>query len=645
MGKYVNKGNLDFTEARNLEYVDKSGLIAFVNKTLSTPDKMTCVSRARRFGKSLALQMLYAYYDCSCDSHHLFDDLSISRDASYETHINKYLTVHLDMTAFITGASSPDRIIDEMIARVIADIKSEFPDVKYSQWNNLMDVMLDVATDTGKRFVMLIDEWDALCREASDRPDLLRQYINLLRNLFKSDNTNRVFAGVYMTGILPIKNYGTQSALNNFRMFSMTNPEPIEPFFGFTADEVEKLCSVHNIDFLELSHWYNGYKLGSNAVRIFNPTSVMTVLTTGVCKGYWAITESFESVKDLINMNFDGVKESLESMLAEQPTKVTVSTFGNDSNVIGSKDELFTLLIHYGYLGYDAVNQKTFIPNSEVRQELLQAIKNGNRPELVKMINDSEELLRRTLEGDCDYVAESLNALHASKVAPSFFNNEQALRSLIHFAYIAAVDDYVQIQELPSGNGYADVVFIPRKGSERPAMVVELKCNGCAAGAIEQIKNRKYPTVVAEFTDDILLIGVNYDKKSKHHECKIERWNKTKGVLPIAKPAISRSNPEISRSNSEISRSNPEISRSNPEDSRSNPEISRSNPEISRSNIENLIAEFCSEPKTLEEIATHLGLKDKYYMKKRYINPILGIRLRMTEPDSPNSPTQKYIAL
>jgi len=606
MGKYVNKGNSDFAEARGERYVDKSGLIAFVNRSLSTQERMMCVSRARRFGKSLALQMLYAYYDCSCDSRCLFDDLTIAKDASYREHLNKYYTLHLDMTSFITGASAPERIIDEMVERVIDDVKTEFPDVVFPRWNTLMDVLLAVSTQKNRKFVMLIDEWDALCREASDKPKLLEQYINLLRNLFKGDNTNRVFAGVYMTGILPIKSYGTQSALNNFKMYSMVNPEPIESFYGFTEKEVRGLCNRFKLDYEELAHWYNGYQLGVGGVGIFNPTSVMTVLTTGVCKGYWTRTESFESVRDLINMNFDGVKEALVSMISEQPTKVAVSTFGNDSNKISSKDELLTLLIHYGYLGYNALNQKAFIPNSEVRQELMLAIKHGDRPELVKLILESEMLLQKTLEGDGTYVACQLERLHSSKSAPRFYNDEQALRSLIHLAYIAAVDDYVQIQELPSGNGYADIVFIPRRKSEKPAMVVELKFDDCVDGAIAQIKRNNYPQVVQEFIGEILLVGVNYDKRDKKHECVIERWEKTQGV---------------------------------------DDKNSSSKRENSRSKKMDIIVDFCSEPRSLEEIADILQVKEKNFMKRMYIDPIIGVRLRMTEPDSPTSPTQKYVKI
>lgn len=611
MGLYVNKGNCDFSEARNSDYIDKTGLIAFINRTLSTNTKMTCVSRARRFGKSLALQMLYAYYDQSCDSHSLFDDLAIAGDSTYEQHLNKYITIHLDISAFITGTKDPNQIVSNLEDRLIADVKNEYPDVPYTQWNTVMDVLLAVALHTGQRFIMLIDEWDAICRESSNHPHLMTQYMNLLRNLFKSDNTNRVFAGVYMTGILPIKSYGTQSALNNFRMYSMTNPEPLESFFGFTEDEVVALSQRHNLDADELLLWYNGYQLGDNRVRIFNPTSVMTVVTTRICKGYWAQTESFESVRTLINMNFDGVKEALEQMLAQQPTKVTVSTFGNDSNVINSKDELLTLLIHYGYLGYDSVNHNAYIPNLEVRQELLQAIKNGNRKELVRIINDSESLLDATINGNSDVVAHHLEQLHDSNCAPQFYNNEQALRSLIHLAYIAAIDEYVKIQELPTGKGYADVVFVPRRGSSKPAMIVELKHDKAVVGAIAQIRNQNYPQLVTEFTGSILLVGISYSRTSKKHTCVIERIEKTQGVVKEFVAGDSRSSQGVVK-------------------------------ELSWSARQQEIIDYCTEPHTLEEIAFHLNVVDRYYLKRKHINPMLGKCLYMTDPDTPTSPTQRY---
>lgn len=609
-GKYVNKGNYDFVEARNAYYVDKSELIGFINRTLSTPAKMTCVSRARRFGKSLALQMLYAYYDCSCDSHALFDDLKIAKDPTYPEHLNKYWVIHLDITTFITGASGKERIIDEMIERVIEDIKEQFPEVQFSRWNSLMDVLLAVATQTNRRFIMLIDEWDALCREASDMPQLLEQYISLLRNLFKSDNTNRVFAGVYMTGILPIKNYGTQSALNNFRMYSMTNPEPLERFYGFTEEEVRDLCLVQDLDYKDLTHWYNGYHLGKDGVRIYNPTSVMTVATTRVCKGYWTQTESFESIRDLIDMNFDGVKEALTEMLIEHPVKVSVSTFGNDSNVLKSKDELFTLLIHYGYLSYDMPNQTVSIPNWEVRQELLLAVKNGSRPELVKMITESELLLKKTWEKDAEFVQTQIDKLHSQQVAPRFYNDEQALRSLIHLAYIAAVDEYVEIQELPSGKGYVDIAFIPRKRSDKPAMIVELKYNQTADGAIKQIHNRNYPQLVRELANEVLLVGINYDKKTKVHECSIESISLDKHQVGT----------KLGLSWNQVGT-----------------KLGLSQDEL------RLLLGKMTEPVSASALRNALGYTNATKFKNKYLQPLIDDGcIAMTRPDTPTSPKQEY---
>lgn len=310
-------------------------------------------------------------------------------------------------------------------------------------------------------------------------------------------------------------------------------------------------------------------------------------------------------------MNFDGVKEALEQMLAQQPTKVTVSTFGNDSNIINSKDELLTLLIHYGYLGYDSVSHNAYIPNLEVRQELLQAIKNGNRQELVKLIKDSESLLDATLNENSKAVACHLEQLHDSICAPQFYNNEQALRSLIHLAYIAAIDEYVKVQELPTGKGYADVVFLPRKGSMKPAMIIELKHDKAAEGAIAQIRQQNYPQLVSEFSGSILLVGVNYCRKNKKHTCVIERIDKSHGVVRESAVCDSRSSQGVVK-------------------------------EFSWTKKQQEILDFCVVPHTLEEIAVHLHVTDRYYLKRKHINPLLGGSLFMTDPDSPNSPKQRY---
>ena len=217
MGIYINKGNFGFRQIRNSEYVDKTGLIAEVNKSLFTERKFTCVTRCRRFGKSMAAKMLAAYYDHSCDSRQLFTDLQIASDPKFEEHLNKYPVIYVDMTSFITSFND-DQIITHIQEELINDIKEAYPQITYREGEHLMKYLQRISIETGEHFVFIIDEWDAICREfAEKKPEVMEDYLNLLRRMFKDVSGMDVFAAVYMTGILPIKKFKTQSALNNFR--------------------------------------------------------------------------------------------------------------------------------------------------------------------------------------------------------------------------------------------------------------------------------------------------------------------------------------------------------------------------------------------------------------------------------------------
>lgn len=531
MGTYINKGNWGFADIRRDEYVDKSELILFINSTIRTRKRYTCVSRARRFGKSMAAQMLYGYYDKSCDSRHLFEDLKVADpenpynknpETAFETHINKYPTIYIDITDFTSRYHGRQDIVEILEGKVMEDIMREYPDISFAKENDLMDTLLAVNIATGERFVLIIDEWDALCRELTDKPELMDNYVRLLRRLFKGGNSDRIFAAVYMTGILPIKQYGTQSALNNFQPYSMTNPGPVAEYFGFTEEEAKALCTKYDMPYEEMAKWYDGYKLGTKD-HIFNPTSVIMALERHQFDNYWSKTSSFESVRNYINMDFDGVKQTIESLLLGNRAAIPVMNYGNDENLLKSKDELFALLTHYGYLSYDVNNQEVHIPNMEIHSEMLQAVKTGNRPELVKLIEDSDTLLAATLTMNEQYVAEALDAFHSQYTTPRFYNDEQALRGLVRYAYIGATGNFAPMEELPSGKGFVDIAFIPNYPNGKPVIVVELKYNDSADTAISQIKANRYPQRLLPFTSNLLLVGISYDKKTKKHSCKIER--------------------------------------------------------------------------------------------------------------------------
>jgi len=539
MGKYINIGNTGFLRVRNGEYVDKSGLIAIVNRTLFTERIYSCVSRSRRFGKSIAAKMLCAYYDHSCDSRSLFADLAIASDPSFEKHLNKYPVIFLDLTSFISEKDD-NNIVDKMDATLLEDVGKAYPDVAAENGDRLMDFLLRVTEAKGEQFVFIIDEWDAICREYAPGTEVMDRYVGWLRRMFKSMDGARVFAGVYMTGILPVKKYKTQSAMNNFIEYSMVEPVDMAPYFGFTREEVKALAEKHGMDFNELEKWYDGYQIGDEQ-SIFNPNSVMQAIRNRRCRSFWASTASYDTVAHYIQMNYEGLKDDVVRMLSGERCPVDPTGFQNDMSIIQSKDDVLTVLIHLGYLSYDWKESECYIPNKEVAGEMVNAVKMNNWSHVANAIEKSKQLLRATIEGNEEAVARGVDVAHDENTSILSYNDENSLACVLSIAYYYASNDYIIHREFASGKGFADLVLIPPKNVDSPAIVIELKYDKAVDTAIDQIKRRNYPAKVAQYLDlpsegskasddqlstpnsQLLLVGITYDRDAKQHHCRIER--------------------------------------------------------------------------------------------------------------------------
>ncbi len=520
MGAYINIGNAGFQSARNGEYVDKSELIAAVNSTLFTERRFSCVSRCRRFGKSLAAKMLCAYYDHSCDSRSLFSDLKITQDPSFEKHLNKYPVIYVDMSAF-TERFKNDSIVEKMKEKLRADILDAYPEVKVKDDDDLMEVLLRINEATGDVFILIVDEWDAICREFPPKSPAMDSYVGWMRRMFKDVSATRVFAGVYMTGILPIKKYKTESALNNFLEYSMVTPRNMAGYFGFTKDEVRQLAEKHGMDFDELVKWYDGYKIGSQ-LSIFNPNSVMQAVYSGYCESFWAATGAYDAVANYIQMNYEGLKDDIIRMVGGGRCPVNPTKFQNDMSIIRSKDDALTVLIHLGYLSYDWDEGECYIPNREVAGEMVNAVEANDWQPVVRAIEQSRQLLRDTLDGDADAVARGVEAAHDENTSILSYNNENSLACVLSIAYYYARNNYIIHREFASGKGFADLVLIPRKNVDSPAIILELKVDQDADSAISQIRRRQYPAKLLEYADNLLLVGISYDRQTKQHRCQIE---------------------------------------------------------------------------------------------------------------------------
>lgn len=527
MGKYVNPGNKAFERVvKTGKYVDKTGMIEFTNNIINDLRPLICFSRPRRFGKSIAAHMLTAYYSKGCDSREIFSGLKIAGLPTFEDELNKNTVIYLDMQEFRSYASrhnAMQQIVQHIQDVVVQELKAEYPDIIKDDENDIPHALAEINSKTGEQFIVIIDEWDCLFREDKENEAIQTEYVNFLRGMFKGGSADAFIKLAYITGILPIKKYGTQSALNNFDEFTMVQPFRLAEYIGFTEEEVQDLCERYDMDFDECKRWYDGYSF--NRVKsVYSPNSVINAMNNGEFGSYWTSTETYESLLLYIDINYDKVKDALAEMLAGGSVRIDTKTFQNDMVTIKTRDDVLTLLVHLGYLAYNGEERSVYIPNEEVREEFLRTTRNSSRPELANLIKESDRLIEATLRMDGDEVAQRIEMAHQYYANAKFYNNEQALRMVIMLAYVSRVDDYCDFQELPSGKGYADILFFPKKKSRKPALLIELKWNQSTGGAIEQIKANGYCDAISGYGGDILLVGINYDEKEKKHSCQIEKF-------------------------------------------------------------------------------------------------------------------------
>ena len=526
MGVFVNPGNEAFAVALNSEiYVDKTELLTYTNKVMNTLQGYICNSRPRRFGKSITANMLTAYYSKGCSSREMFSNLGISKAEGFEKHLNQYDVLHWDIQWCMEPAGGPEKIVSYISEQTISELKEYYPHILPEKIRSLPESLSRINAATGTKFIVIIDEWDVLIRDEASDVRTQEEYINFLRAMFKGTEPTKYIQLAYLTGILPVKKEKTQSALNNFKDYSMLHAGPIAPYVGFTEAEVQKLCEEYGHEFEKVKRWYDGYQIGT--YHVYNPNAVVNLMLEGEFQSYWSGTASYEAIVPLINMDFDGLRGAVIEMLSGDHVPIDITSFQNDTVSFANKDDVLTYLIHLGYLAYDRTFKTAFIPNEEIRQEMILATKRKKWNELISFQKESEQLLRDTLQMDGDAVAKEIEKIHREYVSVIQYNNENSLSSVLSIAYLSAMQYYFKpIREFPAGRGFADFVFIPKPEFQKfyPALVVELKWNKDVKTALDQIKDRKYPDSVACYAGELLLVGINYNEKTKEHECRIEKY-------------------------------------------------------------------------------------------------------------------------
>ena len=524
MGIYLNPGNENFRRVLAADiYVDKSMMISVTNRFIDKANNYICISRPRRFGKTIAGNMLSAYYSKGADSRDLFKGLKIYDDPGFEEKLGKYNVIKLDMNSEYQNTEDKENLIKIITEKVKAEMRIAFSEVDFTDSDTFGECILKVYAVTGQTFIIIIDEYDVLVREQVSE-ELFAKYLSLLNGLFKSDTLRPAISLAYLTGILPVIRDKIQSKLNNFEEYTALDADVLAEYIGFTTEEVEKLCEQYDMDFAECRNWYDGYS--QNGIEYYNPESVVKSMLKKKFGSYWGKTSTYEAVAERIRMNCSGTRDAVIQMLSGEEVDVNVTRYINTMTDFNSRNDLFTYLIHLGYLAYNEEEKTCRIPNKEVRQEWFNAIETEPEYETTnQIIESSKALLKDALAGDCEAVAKALDVSHIHVTSNRSYNNEDALQSAIYLAFIYALNTYTCIREATAGKGFADVVYIPIK-PDKPAIIIELKRNSTKESAIDQIREKRYFDCLEHYQGNLVFIGINYDENEKTHTCIIEQFDK-----------------------------------------------------------------------------------------------------------------------
>ena len=524
MGIYLNPSHENFKRTISADiYVDKTMMIAETNRFIDKGNNYICISRPRRFGKTIAGNMLSAYYSKGCDSRDLFAPFKISKTPEFEKKLNRYNVIKIDMNSEYQTVENKKNLLKTLTREINKELYAAFPQVEFEEDDSLARCLLRIYAQTGETFIIIIDEYDVLVREQAEEA-LFQEYLSFLNGLFKSDTLRPAISLAYLTGILPVVRDKIQSKLNNFEEYTILDAGVLAEYIGFTVEEVQALCAEYGVDYTECCRWYDGYR--QHGFEIYNPESVVKCIQRKAFGSYWGKTSTYEAIAERIRQNFAGTKEDVVKMIAGENVDVNATRYMNTMNSFTTRGDLFTYLIHLGYLAYNNEDSTCRIPNKEVRQEWFNAIEVDDDYAVTnQIIESSKELLAATIRGEEEVVAKALDISHIHVTSNRSYNNEDALQSAIYLSYIYALNQYTVIKEMTAGRGFADVVFIPFI-PDRPAMIIELKRNSYTESALEQIKKKQYFDSLSHYQGELLFVGINYDEKEKTHTCRIVQFQK-----------------------------------------------------------------------------------------------------------------------
>lgn len=533
MGLFLNSRNPyeNFREiAQDTYFVDKSLLIQELIPAIGTKNRYFCITRPRRFGKTVMANMIGAFFGKAADSSSLFDGLHIAKTKNIDMHLNQHHIIYIDFSEVPRNCTSYNQYIDRIQNGINKDLSAEYPDLQISVNGTTWDILSDVFQKTGSRFLLIMDEWDAPFHMSFITENDQKAYLLFLKALLKDKAYTEL---VYMTGILPIAKYSDGSELNMFVEYNMATSERFSEYFGFLDSEVDALYSIYKkntknvkISRKDLAVWYDGYHTAAGS-RIYNPRSIVCALTDNQLRNYWTNSGTYDSIFHYIRHNVNDVRDDLPLLLSGREIPADIQEYAAVSMRLTTKDEIYSAMVVYGLLTYE--NGCVSIPNKELMNSYAAMIKKEKSLGYIyNLANASKKMLAATLSGDTKTMAEILKYAHDTESPIFSYNSEIELSAVVNLIYLAARDQYRVEREDKAGEGYVDFIFYPEQ-KNADALILELKVDSTPEDALAQIKNKNYALRFKgklgekpKYTGRILGVGISYYKKTKEHLCKVE---------------------------------------------------------------------------------------------------------------------------
>ena len=537
MGTYLNSitpYTLYKSESLSPYFVDKTLMLSELFPYVSAGNRHICITRPRRFGKTIMANMISSFFQKASDSSDVFDSLAISQVDDYRRYKNQYNVIRIDFSKMPRNCDSYTQYIERIEALLIEDVKEAFPQVKINEADAVGDILESVFVQCGEKFIFVLDEWDFIFHRDFINEIDKEKYVAFLSNLLK-DRPYVVLS--YMTGILPIAKYSSGSELNMFAEFTMVNSPMFGEYFGFTDDEVDDLYRRYFVECDRqhkeksvtrkgLRDWYNGYYTKSGE-RVYNPRSVVFALQFNNLANYWTSSGPYDEIYYYIRNNISDVRDDLALMISGESVTAKIQEYAATSMNLSTRDEIYSAMVVYGFLSY--LNGKVCIPNRELMEkfdELL--VKNESLGYVYRLAKESEKMLKATLAGDTLTMERILEFAHNTEVPLLSYNHETELSAIVNLVYLAARDSYRVEREDKAGTGYVDFIFYPYD-TTADCIILELKVDHTPDEAIAQIIDKKYalkfmPKLAGQkiYTGRILAVGIGYWKESKKHSCKVE---------------------------------------------------------------------------------------------------------------------------